>query len=496
MVTDQQVRRLYMLIKRERNIEIASAKAGMSEKTGRKYKKLGQLPSQIIMPHTWQTREDPFAEIWPEAKGYLETEPGLEAKTLFEHIQGKYPGRYEDGQVRTFQRRVKVWRATEGPAKEIFFPQIHLAGEICESDFTHMTELGVTINKELFAHLLYHFVLTYSNWETGSICFSESYESLSEGFQDALWELGGVPEKHRIDRMSAAIHKDCNRGEFTQRYHGLLGHYGIMALVTQAGKAHEKGDIEQRHHRLKRAVNQALLLRGSREFGERDEYQEFLKKMFSRLNAGRQKRFEEEIKELHALPLGRLDDRKSFRVEVGPHSTIRVLHNTYSVDSRLKGEQVNVRVSSEYLDVWYGQKHLERIPRLFGKRKDNIQYRHIIDWMVRKPGAFRHYKYQPAMFPSTVFRMAYDKLRQQNPAIADKQYLEILYVAAKESEQRVEQSLREHLDCGQSITLDSIRSRMESELPEQIVPKVQEPQVDLAEYDRFLNGKEVAICQA
>ena len=158
-------------------------------------------------PHAWQTRIDPFSEIWDEAKGLLKNNSGLEAKSLFEYFQRTDPGKFSDGQLRTFQRKVKRWRALEGPAKEVFFPQLHFPGVLCESDFTCMNSLGITIQRLPFDHLIYHFVLPYSNWETGTICFSESFESLSQGLQNALWELGGVPQQHRTDCLTTAVNK-------------------------------------------------------------------------------------------------------------------------------------------------------------------------------------------------------------------------------------------------------------------------------------------------
>jgi len=204
MVTNRQVRRLMEMLGKGKDLAVAAAKADMDEKTARKYRQLGKLPSELKVEHTWRTREDPFVDVWAEVKEKLEINPGLEAKTLFEDLQRRYPGRFADGQLRTLQRRVKIWRALEGPPKEVFFPQVHKPGELCESDFTHMSTLGVTIQRQPFDHLIYHFVLTYSNWETGTICFSESFESLSEGLQNALWELGRVPKIHRTDRLSAA----------------------------------------------------------------------------------------------------------------------------------------------------------------------------------------------------------------------------------------------------------------------------------------------------
>ena len=193
MVTDEQVRRLMRLTPKEKTLAAAAAKAGMDEKTARKYRRLGLLPSTVRAEHSWRTRSDPFAEVWERLEHQLELNPGLEAKTLFADLQRRYPGRFDDGQLRTLQRRVKVWRALDGPAREVFFAQVHEPGELCQSDFTHVSKLGVTIQGQAFDHLIYHFVLTYSNWETGTICFSESFESLSEGLQNALWELGGVP---------------------------------------------------------------------------------------------------------------------------------------------------------------------------------------------------------------------------------------------------------------------------------------------------------------
>ena len=202
MVTDKQVRRLIGLVKIEGNREIAAAKAGMDAKTARKYLRLGQIPSELPAAPRWRTRPDPFEEVCEEIRQLLEVNAGLEAKTVFEYLQRRDPGRFEDGQLRTLQRRVKSWRATEGPAKEVFFAQQHPPGRLGASDFTHMEELGITIQGQSFAHLIYHFVLTYSNWEAGTVCFSESFESLCEGLQNAVWGLGKVPHRHRTDRLS------------------------------------------------------------------------------------------------------------------------------------------------------------------------------------------------------------------------------------------------------------------------------------------------------
>ena len=364
MVTDAQVRRLMSLIPKEETLAVAAAKAGMDEKTARKYRRSGYLPSGMKTDHTWRTRPDPFADTWPEVRSHLEVNPALEAKTLFAHLQRKYPGRFQDGQLRTLQRRVKIWRALEGPAREVFFPQVHQPGCLCQSDFTEMTSLGVTICGQPFDHLLYHFVLTYSNFESATICFSESFEALSEGLQNALWELGGVPQAHQTDGLSAAVQKLQHPDDFTQRYTALLRHYGLEGRKTQPSSPHENGDVEQRHFRFRKAVDQSLMLRGHRDFENRGTYAAFLSQVLEQLNAGRKVRLAEELAVLRQLPHQRLDVCKRLRVSVGSSSTIRVAGRIYSVHSRLIGECVEVRLYAEHIDVYYAQRRVERLPRL------------------------------------------------------------------------------------------------------------------------------------
>jgi len=263
MVTDEQVRRLRKLSNTEKNQEIAASKAGMDPTTARRYLGLEMLPSELKKERSWRTREDPFIEVWDAVQLQIQESPGLEAKTLFEWLQREYPGRFSDGQIRTLQRRIKLWRVTEGPAQEVYFGQVHVPGRLCASDFTHMTELGITIAGQMLEHLVYHFVLTYSNWETGTICYSESLESLSEGWQNAVWELGAVAVEHRTDSLSSAVNNMSNLEEFNQRYEGVMKYYGVKPRHTNPASPNENGDVEQSHHRFKRAVEQALLLRGA-----------------------------------------------------------------------------------------------------------------------------------------------------------------------------------------------------------------------------------------
>jgi len=470
---------------------IAAAKAGMDEKTARKYVKAGKLPSELPKEHCWRTRTDPFEDQWEEVREKLAESPGLEAKTLFEDLQRRFPGTFSDGQLRTLQRRVKRWRALEGPSKEVFFPQLHRPGELAQSDYTHMGKLGITIGKQPFDHLIYHFVLTYSNWETGSICYSESFESLSEGLQTALWELGGVPQAHQTDRLTAAVHNALHREEFTQRYQALLRHYGLTGRKTQAASPNENGDVEQSNHRLKKAVKQALLLRGSSDFDSIEGYRLFLRSLFTRLNRGRRERLLEEQRVLRNLPQRRLESCTRLEVTVGRTSTIRVNNNSYSVESRLIRETVQVQVFADHLDLYYAQKRVDTIPRLRGKNRHLINYRHVIDQLQRKPGAFENYRYREEMFPGSCFRLAYDELKERHTQqVAAREYLKILAMAAKEGESTVLMALTEL--CGrQPITAQAVEELVHAQQLPSPVTDVGVAAVDLASYDRLLSMEEV-----
>lgn len=290
--------------------------------------------------------------------------------------------------------------------------------------------------------MLYHFVLTYSNWETGTICQSESFASLSEGLQNALWELGGVPRLHRTDRMTAAVNNLTELGDFQKNYQTLLRHYGLDGRKIQTGQPNENGDVEQRHYRLRRALDQALMLRGSRDFTEVEAYRAFLSKLFEQLNGGRKQRLGEEMEQLRPLPDRRLESAKRVRARVNSGSLIAVERNSYSVNSRLIGEMVEARVFSDHLEVWYCGQKVEQMPRLRGRANYRVDYRHIIDWLVRKPGAFAGYRHRDHLFPSSWFRVTYDLLQDVMPRRCDRRYLQILEVAAKQGEARVEDALR------------------------------------------------------
>lgn len=489
-VSDKQVKKLRRLLQMGKNLEEAAILVNMSDNTARKYRDSDTLPSENPSQRQHRTRKNPFDEVWEEVSELLENNAGLEGKTIFQWLQRKYPGKFQDGQLRSLQRRIRDWRATDGPEKEIFFRQVHYPGQLAQSDFTHAGELGITINGAPFDHLLYHFVLVYSNWESLKICFSESFESLSEGFQDAVWKLGKVPVTHCTDRLSAAVNNLSDPKEFTQRYSALLRHYKVTGRKIGAGKPNENGDVEQSHYRFLNAIDQALMLRGSRDFSSREEYQKFLDRITEQRNQGRIQRLQEEYEHMRQLPPKRMDAFKKLKVRVGQGSTIRVEKNTYSVHSRLRDELVTVIVRAEWLEVYYGSKQVHRFPRLRGTRGYRVDYRHIIKWLERKPGAFENYVYRDAMFPSTLFRITYDILCSEHGAREGvKEYLAILKLAADEGEDKVTSLLWKLHDDPSNLSSKAVQDGLKepgSEAPPWMDAQVVELSLD--EYDCLLSG--------
>jgi hypothetical protein len=227
--------------------------------------------------------------------------------------------------------------------------------------------------------------------------------------------LGAGAAEHRTDSLSSAVNNMSNPEEFNRRYEGVMRYYGVKPQHTNPASPNENGDCEQSHHRFKRAVEQALLLRGSRDFQSMAEYAQFLKDLFAQRNAGRRARLTEELAVMRELPARRMESAKRERVKVDSGSLIHVERNAYSVNSRLIGAQVEARSYLDHVEVWYGQRKVEDLPRLRGRGKHRIDYRHIIEWLVRKPGAFENYRYQEDLFPTSRFRMAYDALRETTP---------------------------------------------------------------------------------
>ena len=494
-VTDAQVRKLMEEMSKHGRIGRASMMAGMDRKTARKYYRLGKVPSQVEVTRNWRTREDPFALDWPMIKDMLEEAPELEVKSLFEWLIRERPGIYDPGQLRTLQRRVKQWRAMEGPDKEVFFEQEHRPGEAMQTDFTSGNKLEITICGERFKHLLCHPVLPYSNWEWAMVCRSESFVALRRGVQEAVFRLGRIPEYHQTDNLSAATHRlhGKTKRPFNDDYKRFIEYLGMKPRTIEIGKANQNGDVEALNRALKNRLEQHLKLRGSRDFESVEQYEQWVQSVVIEANGTRTKRIGDELKAMKELAVSRLPEYQLEEVRVNSRSTIRIKHNSYSVPSRLIGEMVRVRIYEDRLMVFYGGQCQLEVERLLGRFGCRIDYRHIIWSLVRKPGAFARYRYREELFPSLTFRRAYDVLCKTygNGTKADSHYLRILHQAAAVSETEVETALELMLSA--RIIPDADRIKVLVCPPESETPKMAPYKADLGEYDALLQscGEEV-----
>jgi len=441
MITKQQYRRLMSEYQTTGNVTRSAQRADVTRPTARKYLDAGHPPQQLQAKHTWRTREDPLAQIWPQAERFLNEAPELEAKALFEHLQQQAPGTMCDQHLRTFQRRVRLWRLQHGPDKEVFFPQDWEPGRAMQLDWTHATELGVTIEATPYAHLLCHAVLPHSNWEWATRCQSESLLSLRHGLQEALHRLGKVPRQVRVDHSSAATHRVGGEPgrDFNEEFVALCAHYGLEPQTIGVASPHENGDVEASNGHLKRRLRQHLLLRGSREFGSEAAYDQFLEAVLKRSNAGRQARVAEELAVMKPLPPTRLSEYDEVYCTVGWASTIRVKKVGYSVPARLIGHEVKVEVYEQELKIYAGRELLLTLPRHGGDRGVRLDYRHVIDHLLRKPGALERYRYREQLYPSPTFRQAYDRLvQEQGTRRGSVEYLRLLKLASEVGEADVE----------------------------------------------------------
>lgn len=478
------------------HIGLASMRAGMDRKTGCKYVAAGQLPSEMVKERDWRTREDPFGEHWPEIETRLAETPALEAKTLFELLVEKYPERYEPGQLRTLQRRIKVWRAAQGPDKEAVLAQQHRPGEAAQTDFTWATELAITILGQAFVHMLCVLTLPYSNWRWATVCLSESIAALRKGVQRALFQLGRVPAHHQTDNSTGATHRIPDgksvvsvngKRPFNEDYLAMMRHFGMTPRTTEVGAKEQNGDAEASNRVLKRALEQALLVRGSRDFESVDAWQAFVDGVVRKGNRAQGRRVAEDLAAMRELTVDRLPEFVEEDVLVSEWSTVRVKFCSYSVPSRLIGEWVKVRIYEDRIVVRFAGKDELDCERLRGRHQRRIDYRHVIWSLVRKPGGFARYVYREEMFPSVVFRHAYDTIQTPHHGLkGDLEYLRILHQAATSMEADVEAALALLLTDGKDVTVAAVKALMAASVATIEVPELAPLSVDLTEYDALI----------
>ena len=393
--------------------------------------------------------------------------------------------------LRTFQERVQNWRAKNGPPQEVFFPQAREPGKSVQYDGFCLNELEVTIAGQPYKHLGGHTVFPFSNWEWVVPCLSESSLSLRAGLQAGLWNMGGVAEELWTDNSSAATHaKEAGKEtrELNENYKAFSRHLRMTPRTINIACPNEQGDVESAHRHFKRRLKNHLMLRGSSDFANEAQYCQLLAKICSAANQLRAVKVAAEHQALRPLPALRYPETDCEAVPVSSFSTVKVKKCIYSVPSRLIGFMVDAQVSESEVSFHFDREEVARFPRAIGQQS-RINFRHIITWLARKPGAFRGYIHRDELFPSLPFRQAYDQLLASQEATADRDYLQLLVLAADLGETKVAEAIGQALRAGTLPEADALRAGLQTvTTPAGMAPFTP----NLAAYDRLLQRVEAS----
>lgn len=488
-ITDHQVHQ-YKQDRNRMTQVAAAARAGVSERTARRMEQSQTLPSQRP-GRTWRTRQDPLAPVWDEeVVPLLRTDPLLNAVTLLEELQRRHPGEYGDGVLRTLQRRIRQWRAIHGAERDVFFAQEHPPGRLALSDFTVCDDLAVEVGGAVFAHRLYQFALAHSGWRHAAVVTGgESFVALSMGLQGALWRLGGVPEEHRTDSLSAAFNNLAEQQELTQRYEELCRHYGMRASRCNPGQSHENGSIESRHDSLKTALDQGLRLRGSRAFDDIAAYEAFVDEVVQRFNSRVSRRLATERAMLKPLPARRTAEYEEIPARVSKYGIFTVKTVKYSAPSQLIGHRLMVRLYERHIEAWLSGQCVLTMPRARyqhgQKEARQIDYRHLVSALKRKPGAFARWVLRDASFPREVYRQTWQRLATALPEReACKTIVGLLCLAADGHEAQLAGELEQLIELDQLPDLRALSELLVP--PKAVLPEVTVQATALSTYDSLL----------
>jgi hypothetical protein len=457
--------RLFMKFRKTDAPALAGAKSGFSPASAYRIDADPRLPSQKKVPRD-RRRPDPLIAVWDdEIVPMMKAAPGLRPVAIFAEMLRRHPD-LGDGVRRTMERRIRGWRAINGPDQEVIFRQIHEPGRMGLSDFTDMGDLAIRVAGVPLDHRLYHFRLVYCGFEHAHVILGgESYVALAEGLQNALWALGGAPREHRTDSLSAAFRNLDSEAakDLTARYEALCAHYRMLPTRNNTGIAHENGSIESSHGHLKKAVEDAVLLRGSRDFDGLTAYRRFIDEIIGRRNARNGKRIDVERAVLQDLPVRRTADYEDVSVTVTSSSGFILRKVFYSVPSRLIGHRLRGRLFDDRLELFLGGTCLMTLARgradPSGKNGHVVDYHHVIHSLRRKPMALLNLVYRNQLFPRPAYARTFDALlAEQSPRAACKSMVEILALAHERAcEAELSERLATELDAGRLPDITALR---------------------------------------
>ena len=493
-----------MSYRRTLSPETAAAKTGFSTASAYRIEADPRLPWAKTEPRG-RRRPDPLEPYWDaEVVPILKAAPGMRVIGVLEELRRRHPDLHPNIR-RTLERRILAWRALHGPEQDVIFRQEHEPGRLGLSDFTDTGCLGVSIAGEALGHRLYHFRLVFSGFEHAHVVLGgESFAALAEGLQNALWALGGAPKEHRSDSLSAAFRNLAAdaREDITERYAALMGHYGMTATRNNTGVAHENGSIESAHGHLKQALEDALLLRGSRDFPDLDAYRAFVDAIVGRRNANLAKPIALEKATLAPLPRGRTTDFEEKVIPVTSSGGFILRRVFYTVPSRLIGHRLRVRIFDDRLECFLGMTPVATLRRgrpvsasQGGHRASEgrpsyttgyvVDYRHVIRSLRRKPMALANLVYRDQLFPRPAYKRAFEALQERGDIrSACKVTVELLALAHERAcEAELAEAISADLDAGRLPDLAALRARFRP--AETAIPNVAIELAPLRVYDEL-----------
>lgn len=498
-ITNQQVK-LYMEYQTTTNLNQAAcaAKSGFSERSARTINQGKHHTQQPYSPRQYKTRVSDLDDVWDLVLvPMLEDNPDLQPKTLMIYLQRTYLDDngnliYTDSHLRTLQRKVSEWKALYGSSKDVMFPQKHYPGVQALSDFTSMSSIDILVNNEPLSHMLYHFRLVYSKYSYIKVILSgESFQALSEGLQEALYEIGGSPKEHRTDSLSAAYKNDRHvaKEDLTDNYKELCSYYNMIPTRNNKGVSHENGSVESSHGHIKNRIKQELLLRGSSNFDTLYEYEQWLYAIVQSSNKRNAKDFKIEQQYLQTLPLNKGIDYEIKSVKVSNNSMINAKHMYYSVPSRLVGYTVTLHIFQKVIVGYIGSNQAFQLERKYISECSNryiIDYRHVIHALVRKPKAFRSCKYRDSLLPSYDFKQIWLHLNKRYDIdTADRIILRLLKLSCDyDCETKLTKLCINLIDKNKHINIESLESQFNCTNP--ILPATNWNQHSLKGYDNLL----------
>lgn len=488
-ITDHQAR-LYMSHRRTQSQAVAAAKVGISERSARRIEHQHHRPAKN--QRKYRTRPDPLSDVWEDVVlPLLKSEQNITAVGIFDYLCEDHLDKFMPSARRTLERRVLQWRQLHGDAQAVVFIQEHPLGALGICDFTQV-DFPVTIAGEALSHKLFHYRLVASGWAFAQVTYGgESFAAFSDGLQNAFLTSGGVPVEVRTDSLSAAYKNHREAFDFTDRFAELVSNYRFKATRNNRGIAQENGAIESPNRHIKAQLKQALIIRGSHNFNDRDEYEAFVQSIVARRNRRVQDTFLSEQQQLHALPQSGSVNYSEHFIHITRTSTLVLKRVTYTVPSRLVGSRVKAHLYDRRLDIYLGGIKTLELERVFapkGARVRSVNYQHVIGSLVKKPRAFRHSQWRAELLPTEdyhrIWRYADDDLSADKACIY---IVRILHLAHKSNrEEALGRFVLEGIEQGRLPSVFDCEDRFMP--PISPIPNVTVEQHALSQYQSLLLG--------